>query len=630
MPPPNQRANSAISLPPEFTPQGASHFYVPDLVNSRAVALPRAIAVAADSTILSYAELNRQANQLAHCLKSAGVGRERLVGLHLKRSPAFIVAALATLKAGAAYLPLDPDSPRERSAYMLRDSGVSVVVTSENVPEELGDSPCPVVNIDRDASSIGSQSVEAPGGKIHPEDLAYVIYTSGSSGRPKGVEVTHANLMNLVRWHIHKFQVRAEDRASFLAALGFDAAVWELWPYLTAGASVHLPNGDVGHDPVALRDWLIEKRITMSFAATPIAERLLTLDWAANSRLKILLTGADTLRRRPASTSSFTLVNNYGPTECTVVATSGTVASSNNGSRPSIGLPIDNTVVYILDEARRALPQGQAGELYVGGAGVARGYRNQPALSAERFVQVWFGSNHERLYRTGDLGRELPNGEIEFLGRVDEQLKIRGFRIEPNEIITALNSCPGVRASTVVAREEPGGEKRLLAYVVLAPNSAKRASALRDHLARLLPDYMIPAVFIELGSIPVTANGKVDRASLPEPTSANQLRDDSHVAPRSLVEQRLAALIAPLLRVERIGVNDNFFLLGGHSLLGTQLITRIRDVFGVDLPLLSLFDHPTLAGMSGEIELLILAKIAATSREDLPLVTSLVPEKTER
>ncbi len=618
MPSPNELATQGAAAGNSAGESG-SPSDIPQLVSSRATSTPNAVAVAMGSEVLTYADLDRRANRFAHHLKSLGVGREGLVGLHVKRSPAFIVAALGTLKAGAAYLPLDPESPVERTAYMLGDAGVSVVVTCGSTLAEIGGGPRAVVDLDRDAAKVAGQSAQAPGAEIqaddlHSEDLAYVIYTSGSSGRPKGVEVTHANLNNLVAWHNRAFQVTAADRAGFLAALGFDAAVWELWPYLAAGASVHLPvtgvrNKDVRNDAEALRGWLMENRITMSFVATPMAEQLLALDWAPNTPLRILLTGADTLRRRPSPTLPFTLVNNYGPTECTVVATSGVVTPAGTTKWPTIGRAIDNTTVYILDEEMQVRPHGEAGELYVGGAGVARGYRNHPELTAQRFVRAAFVGEHPSLYRTGDLARELPDGEIEFLGRVDEQLKIRGYRIEPSEIITALNACSGVVMSTVVAQEEPNEEKRLIAYVVPAPDAALTIGGLREHLAKLLPDYMIPAVFVELASMPITANGKVDRNALPQPTSANMLREEAYVAPQTVIEQRLATLIAPLLRIERVGVNDNFFLLGGHSLLGTQLITRIREAFGVDLPLLSLFDHPTLAGMACEIELLILEKI---------------------
>jgi acyl-CoA synthetase (AMP-forming)/AMP-acid ligase II/acyl carrier protein len=394
--------------------------------------------------------------------------------------------------------------------------------------------------------------------------------------------------------------------------LGLDAAVWEIWPYLTAGASVHVPKDGVRNDAQALREWLLEQKITIGFAATAMAESLLALDWSSDTALRILLTGADCLHLRPSASVPFTLVNNYGPTEYTVVATSGTVEPKGTTKLPSIGRPIENTTVYILDEAMRELPQGEAGELYLEGPGLARGYRNRPDLTAQRFVPNPFGGGGSRLYRTGDLASVLPNGEIEFLGRVDEQVKVRGFRVELNEIAAALNSCVGVRASTVIAREEHDGDKRLVAYVVPTALSSLTAPELRNQLSKVLPDYMIPSAFVQVEEIPITMNGKVDGQALPEPDSANLLAEELYIAPRSMVEERLAALIVPLLRVDRVGVNDNFFLLGGHSLLGTQLITRVSDSFGVNLPLLSLFDHPTLGGMSAEIERLILAKIEAS------------------
>jgi amino acid adenylation domain-containing protein len=595
---------------------------VPQLVSRQAVSTPHAIAVANGVEVLTYAELERQANQLAHCLQSAGVGRESLVGLYLKRSPALIVGALAALKSGAAYLPLDPASPAERIAFMLHDSGASVIVTSDALRTQLPNGLWQVVNLDGDAEQIRNQSARVPETESRPQDLAYVIYTSGSTGQPKGVEIAHSSLTNLICWHIRAFQIGPADRASFLAALGFDAAVWELWPYLTAGASIHIPKDDVRNDATALRDWLLEQRITVSFAVTAIAESMLALEWPPDTSLRTLLTGADSLRRRPAADLPFTLVNNYGPTEYTVVATSGAVDAAETTSSPSIGRPIDNTTAYVLDEAMRPLPPGESGELYLAGAGLARGYRNRPDLTTERFVRNPFGpGKDDRLYRTGDLIRVLLNGDLEFLGRVDEQVKIRGFRVEPGEIVAALNSCPGVQTSTVIARGEGDGEKRLIAYVVPRPDygepgSKLTAAFLRDHLHKLLPDYMIPAVLVEVDSIPTTANGKVDRLALPEPTDANTFGEEGYVAPNGLVEERLAAIVAPLLRVARVGVNDNFFLLGGHSLLGTQLISRISDSFGINLPLLSLFDHPTVAGMSSEIERLIFAKIEANEAKD--------------
>jgi len=581
---------------------------VTERVKNHALRAPRQLAVADGRERLTYGELDRRANQLARHLASCGVGAGSLVGLYLRRSPDFIVCALAVLKAGAAYLPLDPDAPAERIGFALKDSGTAAVITSSGLRRQAPAGAWKIVDLQADSPAIAAQSSEDCGVAIAPDDLAYVIYTSGSSGQPKGVEITHSNLNHLVAWHLQAFQVTENDRASFMAALGFDAAVWEIWPYLAAGASLHIPEERLRTDARALRDWLAEQKITVSFAVTALAESLLALEWPAEASLRYLLTGADALRRRPSATLPFALVNNYGPTEYTVVATSGLVAPAETGL-PSIGRAIDRTVIRVLDEDGREVAPGEAGELYLGGAGLARGYRNQPELTAEKFVPNLFGDeNAGRLYRTGDLVRLRSNGEIEFLGRMDEQVKIRGFRIEPNEIVAALDACPGVSASAVVAREAQG-EKRLVAYVVTASDAQLTAPGLRQQLLQRLPDYMVPAAFVRMHALPFTLNGKVDRKALPAPEAGNTLHEQDYVAPRTLVEQRLAALIAPLLQVERVGVNDNFFLLGGHSLLGAQLINRISEGFGINLPLLSLFDHPTLAGMADEVERLILEKL---------------------
>jgi acyl carrier protein len=340
---------------------------------------------------------------------------------------------------------------------------------------------------------------------------------------------------------------------------------------------------------------------------------MMLLDWPHEADLRILLTGADTLHRRPSARLPFVLVNNYGPTECTVVATSGVVAPAESNNRPpSIGRAIDNTQVFVLDEQGKPVSAGNSGELYLGGAGVARGYRNRPEVTAQKFVTRRLGPEPEaRLYRTGDLVRELPNGELEFLGRIDEQIKIRGYRIEPSEIVSALDASPDVDASAVMAAEDGPGEKRLIAYVALADGAKTTAGELQALLRKQLPDYMIPATFVRIDSLPVTSNGKVDWAALPLPLNGNVLTDEGHVAPRNIVEQKLAAIIAPLLHVERVSVYDNFFFRGGHSLLGTQLLTKISETFGVELSLLNLFEHPTLAEMSEQIEHLIYAKLEA-------------------
>jgi acyl-CoA synthetase (AMP-forming)/AMP-acid ligase II/acyl carrier protein len=449
--------------------------------------------------------------------------------------------------------------------------------------------------------------------------LAYVIYTSGSTGQPKGVQITHNSLLNLVFWHLQAFDLTLSDRATQVTSPAFDATGWELWPYLIIGARVYLADEDMRTTPVLLRDWLVSKGITITFLPTALAESVMTLEWPASTSLRLLLTGADTLHHYPSPGLPFTLINNYGPTEATVVATSGPILpNEQNGVPPTIGRPIANTQVYILDEHLRQVPLGTPGELYIGGTALARGYLNRSGLTAEKFLPHPFSSDPKaRLYRTGDLARYLPDGQIAFMGRADHQIKIRGYRIEPNEIMLALDRHPAIQTSLVIAREEIPGDKRLVAYIVLAPGANVTASSLRDALASQLPDYMIPAIFVVLEALPLTPNGKIDRAALLAPDVANTLRDGVMVAPSTLIELRLAEIVTSLLGVEQIGIDDNFFLLGGSSLMGTQVITQVAEVFGVELGLLTLFDAPTVRQLSIEIEDLIFARLDAMSDEDV-------------
>jgi amino acid adenylation domain-containing protein len=579
---------------------------VPRAVSARAAEHPDALAVSAVDARLTYAELDRRAGRLADRLHDLGAGPDAVVAVCLPRSAAFVVATLAVLAVGAAYLPIDPASPTERVALMLVDCGPRAVIRDGGC--SIPDGPWAEIDVrealvDRDVS-VRQHDV------IKNEHLAYVIYTSGSTGRPKGVEVTHGSLANLVAWHRRAFDITGADRAHFYASPAFDAAVWETWPYLATGASIHQPPDDVRSDPEALRDWMLAERLTIGFVPTPVAERLLALPWPASTPLRALLTGADTLHRYPSPTLPFALVNNYGPTECTVVTTSGVVACTPTpDTLPSIGRAIDNVDVLVLDEARRPVPPGSDGELYIGGAGLARGYRHRPDLTAERFVPHP-SLPGARLYRTGDRARLLGDGSIAFLGRLDDQVKIRGYRVELDEVAAILDTHPGVEGTAVVARAVDGGERQLVAYVVPAPGATLGRDTLVVALRRRLPDYMVPAVYVRLAALPVTTNGKVDRAALPTPDAANTLRDLDTVAPRSGVETEVAQIVATLLSVDNVGVDDNFFLLGGHSLLGTQLIMRLRDAFGVELALRTLFDAPTVAELAAEIERGRLARAA--------------------
>jgi amino acid adenylation domain-containing protein len=501
----------------------------------------------------------------------------------------------------------------ERIALMIEDVGLSVIVSDSTNSSKLPKGNFQVVLLDRDAAHLRSLKTTPPEIDLAEDPLAYVIFTSGSTGRPNGVEITHRNLGNLIRWHQDAFALTPLDRAMFASSPGFDAAVWELWPYLAAGASLHLPDETTRQAPELLRNWMVEHRITIGFVAAPLAEGMITLDWPSNTALRALLTGADCLYRFPARDLPFSLINNYGPTECTVVATSGRVPPQDaaNGS-PSIGRPISNTQIHILDPEGRPVPRGDEGEIYIGGPSVGRGYRNRPLLTVERFVANPLADGAgSRLYRTGDRARELPNGEIAFLGRVDDQIKIRGYRIELGEIACTLIRHPMVRAAEVVPEQNCSGVSRLLAYVVLRTGQRPAASDLRDFLRSHLPHYMIPFAYVALDALPVTPHGKVDRARLPKPEPANRLHDVRSEA-ESVVEEGVVTVLAAALRNPEIGLNDNFFEFGGHSLLGTQLITQLREKFGVEIGLRTLFANPTAAGLSAEIETLILARLRAT------------------
>lgn len=582
-------------------------------VQERAAATPDAVAVSCGERKLTFSELWQRSTNIALALSAAGVRNDGVVGVYLDRSPEAVAANLGILRAGGAYLPLDPALPLERLAFVLRDSGVRQVVTNATLAPHLRSAHLTLIEME----SLPQESVPGPfvGPAVGPRNLAYVIYTSGSTGEPKGVEITHEGLTNLVGWHCRQFNITASDRAAHMAPIGFDAAVWEVWPYLSVGASLHIPDASLRSNPEGLRDWILSQGITMAFLPTPMAEKVMALDWPTSTALRSLLTGADTLYQRPRASLPFALINNYGPTECAVVATSGRVLPAEiDPTVPSIGSAIDGITVHILDDQLQAVVPGQTGEIYLGGAGLARGYRNRPDLTARTFIERCVSGKMQRLYRTGDLGRLRPDGEIEFLGRTDEQLKIRGHRVEPSEIVRALHAHPAIQAAAVVAQTE-NGEKRIYAYIVRRPEHHPRVQNLFEHLRRSLPDFMLPSGFIEVASLPVGSNGKLDRSALAQPSSANLLRDDDFSSPSTFIEGQVAGVLAALLHMEQVGRTDNFFLLGGHSLLGTQLITRIEEIFGVQITLLCLFDHPTVAGIAEQIEKAILAKLQAEGQD---------------
>lgn len=561
---------------------------------------PDKIAIVADKYRLTFGELIGRASKLEEVLTASLKGEcDSPIAVSTSDVSHLIVAALAAWKAGCPYLPISASGPMERIQHMLEESGVRVVVRSAGtcVP---GGSWKEIV-VDGFMTVTAQADLTAKILLSRADSAAYIIYTSGSTGQPKGVVVSHANLANLVDWYWEAFQVTEDDRGTQLAALTFDATVLETWPLLSKGAALFVPDNSISLSPEHLRDYLVENAITLCFISTSLAEQLMSLTWPKETKLRYLLTGGDALRRFPPPGLPFQIVNNYGPTECTVLASSGTVSA--HGSQhgvPSIGQPINGVELFILDTELNPVPEGTMGEIYIGGAGVAAGYIGRPDLTEERFVANPFPKGGPRLYRTGDLGRKLCNGEFEFCGRIDDQIKIRGFRIEPGEIVAALRKHHAVNAAAVVASGK-NVNKQLVAYIVL--NSELTLDELRAHLSTHVPDYMVPDRYVRLDRLPLTPHGKLDRSALPEPTRDNLMEMSQLVAePSNAIEENVLAILSNLLGGCKVGANDNFFGLGGNSLLAAQVIANVHRTFGVSLPLRSVFQSPTARGLSRDVE----------------------------
>ena len=550
---------------------------------------------------LTYEKLGQSSAALGGALRGAGVQPGDLVAVCLPRSAQQVLALVAIRHAGAAYLPLDPQWPQARLAALLARSGATALVAQADVAATFaGDVPVIAPDATGDV---------APHHGRGPGDLAYVIYTSGTTGEPNGVEVTDANLAALVDWHVAEFGLKAGTRSACLAGLAFDAAAWEIWPVLASGGTLVIPTDEtIRYDATRLAAWLVEEAIEVAFAPTAIAEQLIAHAWPADTRLRFLLTGADRLKRRPLAGLPFALINNYGPTECTVVATSGEVLPHGIGL-PAIGKPIAGTTVHLVDAAGEPVAESQPGEIWIGGAQVARGYRGNPELTAARFADH---PHWGRIYRTGDLARRDGNGLIHFLGRSDGQIKVRGHRIEPGEIEAALLALPAINGAAVGLHD---GD--LIAWVVPASGHDPVAGALRAQLAEHLPAPMLPARFARIEALPLNRSGKLDRAALPDPALILLPETRSARQPATAAQARFAAIIAEAIGHDDFGVDDDFFLLGGHSLLGTQVIIKAREAFGVELQLLHLFEARSVARLATVVEDLARAHLDALSDDDI-------------
>ena len=585
---------------------------------------PDSVAVVFEGEQLTYRELNQRANQLAHYLQSLGVGPESLVGIAVERSIEMIVGLYGILKAGGAYVPLDPTYPAERVAYMMEDANVPVLLTQQRLLEKLPPCKARVICLDTEWDSlIGSQSIENPVCRATLENAAYNIYTSGSTGKPKGAMNTHAGILNCMLWTQDAYQLTASDRVLQKTVFSFDVSTWEFFWTLMFGARLVVARPEGHKDSDYLVRTIIDQQITtIQFVPSMLQIFLMAKDVEKCTSLRQVICIGEALpldlQNRFFARLNAKLHNLYGPTEAAVAVTYWECKRESSLKIVPIGRPVANTQMYIVDRNMQPVPVGVSGELYIGGIHVGRGYLNKPELTAEKFIPDPFSGNPKaRLYKTGDLARYLPDGNIEFLGRIDFQVKIRGNRIELGEIETILGQHPAVREVVVLAREDIPGDMRVVAYIVPEKNKKLAIGVLRDYLKQKLPDYMVPSQFVTLDALPLTPNGKIDRKALPVPASLRPELEAVYVAPRTAIERTMTSIWQAVLRLEKIGIHDNFFELGGNSLLATQIVSRVQRAFEVGVPLRSFFENPTIGGLSKTTEKL---KNSGTAVKTIPIL----------
>jgi len=580
------------------------------LFETQADRSPDAIAIVFEDQQLTYQELNTRSNQLAHYLQTLGVGPEVLVGICMERSLEMLIGLLSILKAGGAYVPLDPAYPRERFIFMSEDAKFPVLLTQEGLLETFPSHNTQVVYLDKDWNAITQQSKTNLMSRATAANLAYVIYTSGSTGKPKGVLVNHANVARLFEATQSWYNFNDKDVWTLFHSIAFDFTVWEIWGALIYGGRLVVVPYFISRSPETFYNLLCEEQVTV-LNQTPSAFRQLikveeSLGTINNLNLRLVIFGGEALELQSLELwferhgDRFPqLVNMYGITETTVHATYRPLTMADlSGTGSVIGRPIPDLQVYLLDQHQRLVPIGVPGEMYVGGAGVARGYLNRPELTAERFISNPFNEIPSRLYRSGDLARYLPNGDIEYLGRIDDQVKIRGFRIELGEIEAVLGKHPAVEECTVLVQEDEPENKYLVAYVVPKQGQTPTTVELRRFLKEKLPEYMVPAAFVLLEALPLTLNGKVDRRSLPVPEALRSELEVAYVMPRTEIERIIATVWQQALKVEKIGIHDNFFELGGHSLLMVKVNSQLRELFKTDLSMLDMFRYPTISSLA--------------------------------
>jgi amino acid adenylation domain-containing protein len=567
---------------------------------------PDYIAVVYENQKLTYQELNNSANQLAHYLKSLGVGTETLIGICIERSPLMVIAVLGILKAGAAYVPIDPNYPTERKAFILADTQMPLLLTQASLAADFQTNDITTICLDNDWYIINQQPQDNPIHNTNTHNLAYVIYTSGSTGKPKGTLISHSGLVNYLQWCTKAYKVDQGTGTLVHSSLGFDLTITSLFSPLLVGSQVELLPENQSIEILA--QTLSQRKNLSLVKITPAHLELLSQQLSpqeVSARTNAFIIGGENLTTQHINfwrkfAPETNLINEYGPTETVVGCCIYQVSEQDNysGSIP-IGHPIANIQLYVLDQYLQPVPKGVVGELYIGGAGLARGYLNQPELTAQKFIPHPFSDEPgARLYKTGDQVRFRIDGNLEFLGRLDDQVKLRGFRIELGEIESLLSLHSTVQEAVVMVREDVTGDQRLVAYLVVKPESSLSIQNLRSFLQEKLPEYMIPTDFVPLQSLPLTSNGKVNRKELPAPDKLNAAVKESFIAPRNSLEEQLANIWAEVLKIEKVGIYNNFFALGGHSLLVTQLISRMRDDIGVELVVQDVFANPTVADLS--------------------------------
>ena len=576
------------------------------LLEAQVALTPDEVAVVFEDQQLTYRELHSRANQLANYLRALDVGPEVLVGIYMERSTEMIVALLAVLKAGGAYVPLDLTYPQERVAFMLADARVPVVVAQERTAERLPDGEATVIPLDSYWPMIEVESEEPPDGDTSPDNAAYVIYTSGSTGKPKGVVISHRGLVNYLSWAVKNYRVAEGRGATVHSPLGFDLTVTSIFTPLLVGRSVVLvpeSQGLEGFNAI-LRQEKNLSLIKLTPSHLELLNQMVSPEDIAGSA-NVLIVGGEALWNETVNfwrthAPATRVINEYGPTETVVGCCVYEVKDeATNSAAVPIGRPIDNSEIYLLDNYMQPVPTGVLGEIYIGGAQLGRGYLGRPDLTAERFIPHPFASEPgQRLYRTGDLARFRADGEIEYVGRTDQQTKIRGYRIELGEIEVVLAQHEAVREVAVIAREDVIGDQRIVAYVVMIGGEESPSATLRRFLQERLPDYMMPSAFVVMDALPLSPNGKVDRNLLPMPGLSLGSREETYVEPRTALERILATVWSETIGVERVGVHDNFFELGGHSLLATQVLARVQEDFQVDLPLRIMFEGMTVEQMA--------------------------------